>query len=297
MIEVPVVDGRAYDALFENVIDSIKVVTEEKDDDFLLICAGDTGTGKSRLMLHGLERYDPLGASVDFIGLNRKDHAKALRLAKSKKSLRFVGDDEANVSKRDALTKYNKDRIDLYYAIRGLRMFHWWNNPSLDMIDKPFIEERVRGVIVVLTKGKEVRFYYYFTKKGILKFLEKHENLKLQTIKKHGGAFAHHLGWFRDYQGKMLAAYLQKKSARMEDKVEDFFAKYGGEETLSLRAVINRLGISNGSGVKYARLALKAGVLPSDVRTPTGQWVFTEKMLEDFRAYVYAQASMLGGEQ
>lgn len=297
MIECAVVAGREYDELFERVIDSIVAVTEQKDDDFLLICVGETGTGKSRLMLHGYGRYDPREASVDYIGLNRKKHARALRLAKQKKRRRFTGDDEANVSKRDALTKYNKDRIDLYYAIRGLNIFHWWNNPSLDMIDKPFIEERVRGVIVVITKGKDVRFYYYFTKKGILKLLEKHGNLKLQTLKKHGPQYAHHLGWFRDYKGHLLKPYLAEKNQRMDDKVEDFFAKYGGEETLSLRAVINRLGIANATGVKYARLALREGVLPPESRTPTGQWVFTEETLEDFRSYVYSKASMLGEKQ
>lgn len=221
---------RDFDEVFENVLLRIKKDMKEKNDDFLLMCVGTTGTGKSSLMLHAYELLDPDESDVKFVGLNPKDFATALYKARKRKGFRFSGNDEANISKRDSLTKFNKDIIDLYFAIRGLEIFHWWNNPSADYIDKIFIEERIKGLIYIFTKDKDrPRKYYYFRKVDLLRLYEKYGDLKLKTLDKVGNEYKYYEGWFRPYKGKLWEPYLEKKRDRMEEKVDTFYEKYGKE--------------------------------------------------------------------
>ena len=129
----------------DNFVDMISAAVKRisKDDDFLLMCVGETGSGKSVLTLHGYELVDPENCSIDFISFCPEDHAKGMKdLMQKKEGVRFIANDEANIQKRNSSTKYNKDLIDLYFSIRGLNFFHWWNNPSLDIIDKVFIREK-----------------------------------------------------------------------------------------------------------------------------------------------------------
>lgn len=228
MFNAPYDRHRNFDIVYEKVILGIKKALVEKDDDAIILYAGPTGSGKSNLMLYGYEVFDPDGCSQEFIGLDRQTHAIALKRASEKDHPRFCGDDEANVSKRDAMTKYNRQRIDLYLAIRGLNIFHAWCNPSVEMLDKVFIEERVKGLVYVLTKDVDrPRIYYYFTKKGLLKMLEEQGNLKQKTIKDFGEKYAMYKGWFRKYEGHLLEPYLAKKESRMNTKVNEFFDTYG----------------------------------------------------------------------
>lgn len=228
MFNAPYDRHRSFDIVYEKIILGIKKALVEKDDDAIILYAGPTGTGKSNLMLWGYQTFDPDGCSQDFIGLDRQTHAIALKKASEKDHPRFCGDDEANVSKRDAMTKYNRNRIDLYFAIRGLNIFHGWCNPSVEMLDKVFIEERIKGMIFVLTKDVDrPRIYYYFTKKGLLKMLEEYGNLKEKTIRDYGEKYAMYKGWFRKYEGPLLEAYLKKKDDRMSTKVTEFFETYG----------------------------------------------------------------------
>lgn len=220
-----------HDPYLNKVLDNVGYALREKNDDFLVICCGATGSGKSNLMLHAMDYFLNKKADVRFLGLNRKDFANALNNAKNTDHPKFCGYDEANVSKRDALTKWNKDLIDLYWSIRGLRIFHWWCNPSIDVIDKPFIEERVKGVIYVATKDiNRPRIYYYFRKEDLLSIWRKYQNLKLDLLKRICKKYCYYKGWFKAYNGELLAAYEAKKESRMDEKVEAFTQKYGVAE-------------------------------------------------------------------
>jgi len=262
MIKAPYDPNRSYDIMFEKIILGIRDRIKDKDDDFMVMCFGSTGTGKSNLMLHSYELYDTEGCTVDNIGLNPKDFATAINNASKTKGFRYCGNDEANVSKRDHSTKWNKDILDLYFAIRGLRIFHWWNNPSLDMIDKPFIEEKIKGFIFISTKDiNKPRVYYYFRKKDLLNLYEKHGNLKINVLKKHCKEYAYYKGWFRKYEGKLLQAYLDKKEVRMEEKVENFYQKYGSGERLSMTEMAKRLGVSRTTVKKFINQLMDDGEL------------------------------------
>lgn len=267
----------------------VKKSIENKDDDFLLMCAGSRGTGKSSLMLHAYEAYDPTGASVEYIGLNPKDFAQAIKKATDDVFPRFCGNDEANVSKRDAIGKYNKDILDLYYSIRGLKIFHWWNNPSMEMIDKPFIQELIKGFIYIATKDTDrPRVYYYFTQDDLLRLWEDHGNLYLKTLDKHARDYAYYKGWFRPYKGKLWKPYLEMKKSRMKEKVHDFHLKYG-RETMSMAEAGRRVGISRPTVKKYIGEMIKMkyeGVEEGVhyVDSPTGYGV-TEKGVELLKGY------------
>lgn len=222
--------GQSYDDGFKHVMDICKRDISNKEDDFILLCVGTTGTGKSHLMLHGLEYYLGDEASIDYVGLNPKDFSTALKVTTEKQLPRFLSYDEANISRRDHSSNWNKRLLDLYYAIRGLQIFHWWNNPSADIIDKPFIKERVKGLIFIFTKSKDKpRLYYYFTKKGLLNIYDKYGNISLNTLKKYGKNYAFYRGWFTVYNGFLLEQYNNKKASRMIEKVGDFYKEFGGE--------------------------------------------------------------------
>jgi thiol-disulfide isomerase/thioredoxin len=223
---------RDYDDLLHRLIhNKIKPLTAEKDDDFLVMAIGEPGCGKSMLMLHAFEEYAKEQANIDYVGFTEADFARAMNTIEIDdvpRGYRFVGNDEANISKRNALSKYNKQLLDLYFAVRGLNIFHWWNNPSIDMIDKPFVKERLKGVFLITTKSMtKPRMYYYFNQNGILRILDKYKNLEFKTIYKVRKKYAVFQGWFKDYKGHLKKPYLEKKNNRMNEKVQDFFKSYG----------------------------------------------------------------------
>lgn len=283
-------DGtRKYDEVLDKVLASIDDALHTKGDDFLLLCCGTTGTGKSMLMLHALDKFLGKEAEVKYIGLNRHDFAKALDNATEKPLPRFCANDEANISKRDSLTKYNKDMLDLYFSIRGLNIFHWWNNPSLDMLDKAFIEERIKGVIFITTKDIDrPRIYYYFRKIDLLKIWRKYGNLKLDLLKKVRKKYAYYRGWFKDYKGHLLQPYLAKKDYRMLEKVKEFSKKYGKREDLITRTEIrDMLQVSDITIRKYQDEMLEKGILKDEdvIRTTSGRVKFSKKFLLVFEEF------------
>ena len=222
---------KTHDEMLPKFISTIKKHITLKSDDYLLMCVGETGTGKSTLMLEAMELFNP-SLDVSFVGLNPQDHAQALRNAKEYDGDKFCSYDEANIQKRNSTTKYNKALIDLYLAIRGLKIFHWWNNPSLDIIDKFFIQEKINAVVYVASKDINFpRVYYVFHKDAILNIYDRCKGkLTLKVLKKHAPEYATYKGWFKSYSGENWKAYCNKKNERMDEKVDDFYSQYGDKE-------------------------------------------------------------------
>jgi len=283
---------KRIDDIFKFIITGMKRSFIEKDDDQFLLCVGTRGTGKSSLMLHAYEMFDYEGCDVKYISFTKDGFAESIKYAKEKKDLRFVGNDEANVSKRDSLTKFNKDMIDLYFAIRGLKMFHWWNNPSADIIDKQFIQEIVKGLILIRSKEKNTpRPYYYFTKTALIKIWNQYGNLKLDTLYKHRKRYAHYVGWFREYKGKLWREYMVKKQGRMEDKVDTFFSKYANgmrnEFPHTTKKMKELLSISESTFYKYFDIAVNNGEIKDGVDyhlSPSNIKHYNDKAVEKVKA-------------
>jgi len=289
----PVYDeNRMYDESLGNIIKHIKeTIIKDKDDDFLLMLIGATGSGKSMLGLHIMDDYMQDEANIDFVGLNRKDFALSLNKVRERKGLKMCIYDEANISKRDSLTKFNKKLIDLYMAIRGLNIFHIWCNPSIEMLDKFFIQERINGVIYCRTKDTtKARLYYYFNKKAILKILQKYGNLRIETIDKCRRKYATYVGWYKDYTGKLREPYIEKKNARMEEKVVDFFKEYGYADEES-NDMVEGTEMQKIMGLSYCtlrnyviELKEKGAITDEDVfNTPSGTLRYSKEMIPIFK--------------
>jgi ABC-type dipeptide/oligopeptide/nickel transport system ATPase component len=196
------------------------------NDDKLFIIIGPTGSGKSNLGLHMLDLYLGEKSSVDYVALNRSSFAKGLKLATAQPKPRCLLYDEANINKRESGTKFNREVMDLYMSIRGLNIFHIWCNPSLDMIDKYFIQERVKGVFFCNSKQDKIRPYYYFKVSAILEIMDKYKSLKMPLLNKLKSRYAYYQGWYRAYNGALLTPYLQKKEKRMIEKVDTFYDRW-----------------------------------------------------------------------
>lgn len=226
-----------YDDNFENLIFSIKNKIVNLNDDFLMVCVGDTGSGKSNLSLHGYELYhnhfDIVPTDINNIAFKEGDFADRLDYVSRQPMPKFLCYDEANVSKRNSMKTWNKDLIDIYFSIRGKNIFHWWNNPSVEMIDKAFVKEKINGLIYVVTKTKDKpRTYLFFRKEDLLKLLKTEtDRLTLDILKKNYHK-AFYIGCFKSYKGDLYKQYLEKKEERMDDKILAFKNKYGTKEML-----------------------------------------------------------------
>lgn len=254
-----------YDNVLPQVVNSIRRMVTEDDDDYLLMFVGTTGTGKSSLMLHTYELYAGKDADTRYISMTRDGFAESLREAKSSDKLRFCCNDEANVSKREALAKWNRDVIDLYYSIRGLNIFHTWCNPSIEMLDKVIIKDLIKGLIFIVNKDRDrPRVYYYYRKEDLLRIMEKYKSLELPLLKRVCKKYAYYRGWFKPYTGRLWKPYLKKKGNRMNQKVDEFFEKYGnGEENkeLTISQLSKLLRVTKMSIYRYTKTLVDEGKL------------------------------------
>lgn len=252
------------------LIPATKEKTLRKDDDFLLLVCGSTGSGKSTIAFHIYELYHPT-PTIEYVALSRHAFAQALKNVSEHKPPRFLNYDEADMIKRDAISRWNKSLVRLYAKIRGKNIFHVWCHPSPEMIDKHQIEEVVGGMIYVYYKGKPRR-YLYFTKKGLLKVLEKHGNLKEKSLLASKN-MARWRGWFKQYNGPLWKDYLNLKKGSIVESIEEFYEEWGKGPKMSGPEISHRFGMSIDTVYRRAR---KLGV----PRTAGGQWMFTEEWVK-----------------
>lgn len=277
---------RNYDVGISFILKSVRNAIYEKKDDFMLLLCGYRGTGKSTLGLHIMEEFLGEDASVDYIGLNPSDFATALKKTKESPLPRLCNNDEGNLSKQEWQSRYSKDLIDLYYSIRGTQIFHLWSNPSLDIINKRFIEDIVKGVIFIANKDKgRPRIYYYFRKRDLLKMWEKYGNLSLQLLKRVSKEYAYYKGWFRDYNGFLLKDYELKKTKRMGEKIDTFFENYGNDDFIKREALKKKLGISEPTFIRWERHLEEEKIINKKNRkvTLTGYKSYSKELIEEFK--------------
>ena len=154
--------------------------------------------------------------------------------------------------------------IDLYMAIRGLQMLHIWCNPSIDMVDKFFIEERLKGLIYCPSKEAKARVYYFFRKNDLLAIFNKYGHLKLHLLHRVRKKYAYYRGWSKAYNGPLLEEYLAKKESRMDEKVEEFFAtwsKVKDKDLLRPKDLAKHLAVTDKSIINYTQTLLEEGIL------------------------------------
>lgn len=286
MIITPYDKTKSYDFGAEFLCKMAKKACFEKDNDMLTLVVGKTGSGKSNLGLWLQYIYMGDEADIKLIALTRKSFADGLKYIKSRPQPRFLMYDEANVSKRDSLASWNKEIIDLYLSIRGKNIWHLWNNPSLDYIDKQFIKERVTGVIYVRGQNRDGRFYYYYKQKDILAILDKYDNLYLDTIDKVRDRYAFFRGWFNEYNGPLKQKYLEMKENRMDEKIDLFAEKYGSNEGYGFQESARMLKVHYTTLRKYFDEGLSNGeiIQGSDFYIScVGKYILSKELLEKLR--------------
>jgi hypothetical protein len=219
----------------KELIDIMRLINDKitkNDDDCLLLNIGVTGSGKSTLsalqysILCEIRKTD---INPNNIVLTKMDFADSIgKLNKVEKKDRVIIYDELELSKRNSMTKWNKEIMGLYFKIRGLNCLHIWNHPSLEMVDKAFIQEKINGVFFIIDKHKDKpRRYLFFRKKDILALLGKHKKLHLEVLKEHGREYAFYMGFFGKYDGVLMERYRDIKESGMNDAIKAFQKKYG----------------------------------------------------------------------
>lgn len=267
-------DAKGYDEWFEKTVVAIRNHIGNKDDDYLMLLVGAPGSGKTTLAFHGLEVYmPPEMLNINQVALSREEFAHSNQAVTNMPKPRALAYDEANVNKRASMSTWNRDLLDLYYSNRGLNIFHIWCNPSLQTIDKAFLDERIKAVLMIVgKKNSHFRYYYWFKPEALDKIMDKYGRLNLKVLKKVRDKYAWYMGWFKDYNGVLKQPYLEKKSRRMTMKVEQFYEKYGEDELIDRGDLIDKLKIHR-HAVERKMGDLKEG--EDYIKTVTGRYKFT----------------------
>jgi hypothetical protein len=261
MITDPYVPGQPYGATYGKIITLSASKAVAKNDDFLLIIAGTTGTGKTSLGLHTYDGVCP-SASVEQVALTRADFAKALQRASIDNQFRYVQYDEGKLNRREWHSDWSKELLEIYHDIRGLNIYHVWCTAFPNLLDREFVTERVKGFVYIYTKDESVRRFLYFTKDDLVKFMDANNGkISLKLLKKFGRVFATLDSWFVKYQGHLWGDYEEKKDDRMKNRVQEFYQKWGSDDWLSDREVAAQLKVSHPSVGKWKRDLVADGLL------------------------------------
>lgn len=232
---------------------------KEKDDDFVMIIIGATGSGKSNLGLwtQSIVIENP---RIEQVALTREDLARSLKAAKdSPLGDRYMQYDEGKLNRRDWMGNWSKELLEVYHDIRGLRIFHVWCSAMPNLLEREFIKERVNAICYCYDKAVgRPRHFLLFTKADILKFLQQNETLSMDTLKKYGKSHATMQSWFRQYKGPMNAEYAQKKENRMMQVVDGFFQRWGAGD-MTTNQVADVLGVNPQTVNNWRRAHLEEG--------------------------------------
>jgi len=127
--------------------------------------------------------------------------------------------------------------------IRYLKILHMWCWPSLKSVDRRFVEERVNGVFFCYTKEKfNPRSYAYFPKSSILRMMDDDVRLNVHNLKKSINKYAMWVGKFKDYNGPAKAQYLEMKSVKGSDAVDEFADEFGKDKLVAPKELVQSDG-------------------------------------------------------
>lgn len=182
----------------------------KKFDSVFVVC-GMEGSGKSTLMLHGM---DYLGAEPWQIALDRVNFVKAIW--KTKKQEQACLDEAGDaLFSRDALSDFNKDLVKTYMVIRGKGLITFLVIPDFFLLDRYFREHRVRGLFYTYRRGK----FLFYTRKEIKKIISSGDRfIPMKPLYKSDS--------FPDYTGRLLQPYLEMKDKKIDCTLNELNEKY-----------------------------------------------------------------------
>jgi hypothetical protein len=266
------------DDSLKHVLTRFKQLVYDQDDDCVILVAGQVDSGKSTLS-HHIHTLWTMGApDIENVALDKQSFAKSIHTSMTKDALsdRVCHYDEADVSKRDALTKFNKRVIHMYDAIRGKNGLHLWCNPSVEWIDKKFVQERVKCLIYTFRKPRGK--YLLILRKKLYLMVQEYKSVNQHVIERYGKncAAIHNNSFFKQYPNNaFLKSYKELKESRQDHILslfrKDFFE--GVDEPQTLSSVARMFKMSWPTLQKYADMSLREGVFTEDeLKSPTGRW-------------------------
>lgn len=285
-------EGAPVGPVFQRLIKQSHVTMMEKNDDFVFVIAGTTGSGKSSLGLWTYETIDPEG-SIEQVGLTRSDFAKLLHRASTlPRPKRYAQNDEGKLNRREWNNDWSREVLEIYHDIRGLNIWHTWCTAMPNLLDREFVKERVKGFAFVYTKGTTSRRFLYFTRDDLLKFMDRNDGkLSMDLLKKYGRTFASLDSYFTAYKGPLWDEYEEKKEERMTERVTEFYKKWGMEGK-SARQLGGELGVSKNTVISKTAKLVKEGLMASGEDfsvSPTGQYQFTPSGEDKLKLYGFSE--------
>lgn len=224
--------GNNYDDYLPQIVETAKMRVNNNDD-YRLLIVGDTGTGKSMLMLWLYDLYAGEEAEIGCVGLNEDGYRKAVHTTNQlqKKGNTFVACvyDEANIYSTEVMTTFNKEIMKLLGEIRGKRWFHIWAMPNPGRFQQDFIDETFDALIYIYTKDKDKpRMYYFFDRNSINTMRHKEGSgqskarLSLDFLERKAKKYAVFRGCFKEYKGILRADYNLLKENKMDERITMF---------------------------------------------------------------------------
>lgn len=246
--------GRPYDENLPKLVATARTRAHEGDD-YRLLIVGDTGTGKSMLMLWIYDLYAGEDATTKTVGLNEPGYRSAVFQAnlEQRRGIENIVCvyDEANVYSTEVMTKFNNELMRLLGEIRGKHWLHIWSMPNPGRLQQDFIDETFDGMIYIYTKDKaHPRLYYFLSHASIVKMRTKEGSghtkarISLDFLSKKAKKYADYKGCFKDYNGRLRADYDLLKESKMDERIASF-SKVGEEKLYSKAEAARIHAVSN----------------------------------------------------
>jgi len=254
-------------------------LNENKDADGFYLIAGYNNTGKSTLSHHLHTLWTEGDPTADYCSFDPEQFAHVLGDAMNEKLVkqRVAHWDEANFTGRGAMTKYNRDVIDLYWSNRSEHGLHLWCNPSIEYMEKVLVKERVSGIFLIHRgeSGKPPkRRFTFITRAQLQQLWREKKTITLDILEKEARKYGLYEGWFYDYPvNKFLKDYRKRKDERNKYKNARLKENYGSADSISLAEVTRRLGCVELTTKKHLKLLDNKGLIKlSDHRTASGRY-------------------------
>jgi len=192
----------------------------KKDYDYLLIIAGDTGTGKSMFGLQLLETWYKVILKQEFdekrVEQINSDYKNFLTKFQEigKYDMNIYDEGGTALDSKDFMTKMSKDLSKLFNVFRAKRFFSVIILPNYFNLNKTFRENRLRGLVYISKRGT----FKLFTKRQINNINAYFDNKSLKHLNRHKPIM---IGSFSDYKGKLRKLYDKRKLQGIDDLLSE----------------------------------------------------------------------------
>lgn len=283
--------SRSFGLLFELALLKAKRYVFDRDQNFTILVAGRTGSGKSTVDLH---MWSVLEGELDLdrFGFDVKGSARAYDVARKLGRGALFTLDELKLYARKSMSEYNTDFIDLLFSIRGENLIMAGNAPSARSVDKLFIEEALIDVLIFIHKSQARLLWIPFDR--LMDMLKDHGNISYSTLQDKGEFYAEFDTYFSRASPEMWSQYSIAKREGMKATGDKFVEKYAHGERFSLAKTADMLNVHEQTLRKYIVQGIADKSLPDNLKAPSGRWSIPEDFVDELRLYLDKHSGMGG---